>query len=174
MTVFRAMTLALFLGLLTACDEPPKPALPAAMPQPEAPAPASPAEVAPPAKAALQPPVTAPEPVAPTRAAPPDKAPAVASSKPRGAETPATRPRPKEEALPPVQLDLRLPDELVQRLEPGVPLEVAEQPLLPALFVEKPAELSPYQLNGRLITNDQVDDYWDSVEGAELQIEFRN
>ena len=45
---------------------------------------------------------------------------------------------------------------------------------LPPLFVEKPAEPGPYQLNGRLITNDRVDDYWDSVEGAELQIEFRN
>ena len=105
------------------------------------------------------------------RAAPPDKAPEAARVLPKAAQKPA----PKVEPPPADKLDLRLPDELVQRLELGAPLEQPErEPLLPPLFVEKPTEPGPYQLNGRLITNDRVDDYWDSVEGAELQIEFRN
>ncbi|QKE65708.1 hypothetical protein HNE05_10030 [Aquipseudomonas campi] len=81
----------------------------------------------------------------------------------------------KPQPLPPAKLDLRLPAELVEQMELGEPLqELPEQPLLPPLFGEKPTEPGPFQLNGRLITNDQSEDYWDSVEGAELQFEFRN
>lgn len=190
MKAFRAVALPLVLGLLAACDEPPKP--PAPIPEPpkteaaapsEAPAaqPNKPApevtsklvpEVLPVTKPSPRPePVTTPE----ERAAPPDKAPTVARVIPRPAEKPAAKAKAKREPLPPVKLDLRLPDELVQDLQPGETQEnQPEQSLLPPLFVEKPAEPGPYQLNGRLITNDRVDDYWDSVEGAELQIEFRN
>ena len=46
-------------------------------------------------------------------------------------------------------------------------------PLLPPLFGEKPEVQSPFQISGRLISNERVDDYWDSIEGAELQFEFK-
>jgi hypothetical protein len=186
MKAFRAVALPLAFGLLVACDEPPKP--PAPLPEPPrteaaAAAPASSAVPAKPASEAtskLVPEVlpvtpTNPKPVTmpPERAAPPDKAPTVARVIPRSVEKPTANA--KRESLPPVKLDLRLPDELVEDLQAGEALEnPAEQTLLPPLFVEKPAEPGPYQLNGRLITNERVDDYWDSVEGAELQIEFRN
>ncbi|WMR34639.1 hypothetical protein QT513_07825, partial [Metapseudomonas otitidis] len=72
------------------------------------------------------------------------------------------------------KLDLSLPKHLVDELEPRVKQEQhVEQPLLPPMFVEKPSEQSPYQLNGKLITNQREEDYLRSVEGAELQIEFK-
>lgn len=195
MTAFRLLALTLALGLLVGCDEPPQ--SPAPMPAPPKTEPAPPAKASPPLEqeseavlagehpaAPVMEPVPAakpiPEPKSETRAAPPDKAPAAAASRPRAAEKPSTRPvvkaKPKTEPLPPVKLDLRLPDEWVQHLEPGAPLDKLpeQESLLPPLFVERPTEPGPYQLNGRLITNDRDDDYWDSVEGAELQIEFRN
>jgi hypothetical protein len=178
MKVFRAVALPLVFGLLVACDEPPKP--PAPVPEPPkteaavlTPAPANPA----PEVSKLVPeelPVAPPKSVTPPveRAAPSDKAPSVSRIIPRPAEKPAAS---AKRAPLPEKLDLRLPDELVQDLQAGEAVENSmEQPLLPPLFVEKPAEPGPYQLNGRLITNDRVDDYLDSVEGAELQIEFRN
>lgn len=201
MTVSRALALTLAFGLLAACDDPPTP--PAPVPAPPKTESAPPAEVAPPAPvesaepapqviasvaapapavAPAPPPATkpAPEAQAETRAAPPDKAPAAARRIPRAEEKVAAKAKPQAKPapapLPPVKLDLRLPDELVQGLTPGEPLEQlpAQESLLPPLFVDKPDEPGPYQLNGRLITNDRVDDYWESVEGAELQIEFRN
>ena len=185
MKVFRVMALPLVLGLLAACDEPPKPPVP--VPEPPktetAPAkvqPAEPADPAPvvtnklvPEKLPVAVPKPQPEPAEEVaRAAPPDKAPVVARVIPKAAEKASIK-QPKLEPLP-EKLDLRLPKELVDTLEPAPQEQQPEQGLLPPLFVEKPAEPGPYQLNGRLITNDRVDDYWDSVEGAELQIEFRN
>jgi hypothetical protein len=41
------------------------------------------------------------------------------------------------------------------------------------MFGEKPEVQSPFQISGRLINNERVDDYWDSIEGAEVQFEFR-
>ena len=148
MTVFRALLLTLACGLLAACDDSPKPPAPAPKPS-----------VMPPAS---QPQQEVSKPKAATRPAP--------------AKAPATsKPAAPAEPLPPVKIDLSLPDELVQQLEPGEPLEAsAEQPLLPEMFGEKPTEPGPYELNGRLITNDKSTDYWDSVEGAELQIKIRN
>lgn len=171
MTAFRVTALVLALGLLAACDEPPKP--PAPVPTPpriDAP-PASPGE--PLARAAAQPAVS---PAQAQPAAPQDKpeprAPVRQEAKsPPVAKAAAQLPK----RLPPVKLDLRLPAELVEQMELGEPLaELPSEPLLPPLFVEKPAKPGPFQLNGRLITNDESEDYWDSVEGAELQFEFRN
>ncbi|WP_373387966.1 hypothetical protein [Pseudomonas alcaligenes] len=166
MKLIRPIALGLVVTLLAACDQAPAPPEPTPAPEPTAPAveqpkvPAQPVEVERTVEAKPEQPP-----------APPDKAPEAARVLPKAAQEPA----PKVEPLPADKLDLRLPDELVQRLELGAPLEQSErEPLLPPLFVEKPAEPGPYQLNGRLITNDRVDDYWDSVEGAELQIEFRN
>ena len=183
MTAFRLTALLLALGLVAACDEPPKP--PAPLPTPPrtevVPAPAS----KPPASVPAEPVVSAP-----AASKPSDSTPAVSTkpaapqgqpqkSQPAAAKVPspavAKAPAAKPQPLPPVKLDLRLPAELVEQLEPGGLLaELPSEPLLPPLFVEKPAEPGPFQLNGRLITNDQNESYWDSVEGAELQFEFRN
>ena len=85
-----------------------------------------------------------------------------------------------EQQLPPLTLDLRLPHELVEQLEPGQPIpDIVPRPaLLPPLFVEKPAAPSAFQLSGKLITNDldreklESDNYFDKVEGAQLNFEF--
>lgn len=171
MTAFRLTALLLALGLLAACDEPPKPPAPVPTPPSITAPPAGPGE--PLARAAVQPAVSAaqaqpavpqdkPEPRAPVRQG---------AKSPPAAKAQAERPT----RLPPVKLDLRLPAELVEQMELGEPLaELPSEPLLPPLFGEKPAEPGPFQLNGRLITNDGSEDYWDSVEGAELQFEFRN
>jgi len=78
---------------------------------------------------------------------------------------------PKPQVEPPLILDLSIPDELLALPEDADGLELA--PLLPPLFMEKEAAIEPFQLSGRLISNEQGDDYWDSIEGAELQFEFR-
>lgn len=153
MNVYRLLALPLLLAALAACDETPAP--------PDVPAKVvEPREVVP-----VPAPVSSAKPAAVT--------PAAAAGKVR-AEQRASSGKPALEKLPPLPLDLSLPQELVQQLEPGAVPPLTEESLLPPLFVEKPAEPGPYQLNGRLITNDRSENYWDSVEGAELQIEFRN
>lgn len=171
MTAFRVTALLLALGLLAACDEPPKPPAPVPTPPSIQAPPASSGEplapaATPPAVGAAQakpaPPQDKPEPRAAVRQE---------AKSPPAAKAPAQLPK----RLPPVKLDLRLPAALVEQMELGEPLaELPSEPLLPPLFEEKPAEPGPFQLNGRLITNDQSEGYWDSVEGAELQFQFRN
>lgn len=67
--------------------------------------------------------------------------------------------------LPKAKLDLSLPADMVDDLEPNVgspsPIQ-RRKPLLPPMFTEKPeASDSPFQLNGRLISN-------------EMQLQLRN
>lgn len=77
-------------------------------------------------------------------------------------------------APPKTKLDLSLPPELVEQLQAeDRGTEPALAPLLPSLFEEKRPVVNPFQLNGRLITNERDEDYWNSVEGAEVQFEFR-
>lgn len=138
-------------------------------------------------------PVAVPE--VPAAAAVPASAPAEPESRPLPA--PAVKvqaPRPKSVAskpaskstatsqkLAPLPLDLSLPHDLVDQLEPGEPIpDIVPRPrLLPPLFGEKPAEPSEFQLSGKLITNDldreklESDNYLDKVEGAQLNFEFR-
>lgn len=106
----------------------------------------------------------------------PKPKPKPATPKPKPKPTPA-KPKPskvEQVKLREPKLDLSLPKHLVDELEPRVKQEQhVEQPLLPPMFVEKPSEQSPYQLNGKLITNQREEDYLRSVEGAELQIEFK-
>ncbi|WP_152224515.1 translation initiation factor 2 [Pseudomonas sp. SCB32] len=85
-----------------------------------------------------------------------------------------------KQPLPPVKLDLRLPKDLVQQLQPDKPVpELEEKPLLPPMFVEKSGQ-SPFQVGGRLIQREHnerepSDESWHSdIRGAELQFQFRN
>ncbi|MFZ6046504.1 hypothetical protein ACFW0H_10290 [Pseudomonas sp. CR3202] len=156
----------LALTLLAACDKeaPPKPKAPPAPPPistSPAPAPAAPPEAPPPAAPEQPVPAAEPKPVPP-----PPPAPRPVSPPP----VPVTPKEPVQTATAKA-LDLSLPTELADTLQPD---EVAaELPVLPQMFVEKPAPAGPFQLNGKLITNEREDDTWHSVEGAELQFEFK-
>ncbi|WP_296232255.1 hypothetical protein [Pseudomonas sp. UBA4617] len=95
---------------------------------------------------------------------------------------PARKPVSKAVAkpLPKARLDLSLPADMVDRLEPEVgdpsPIQ-RRKPLLPPLFTEKPEADSPFQLNGRLINNEMQlqlrNDSRRDVEGAAIDFEFR-
>ncbi|MFY0727811.1 translation initiation factor 2 [Pseudomonas sp. NFX15] len=77
--------------------------------------------------------------------------------------------------LPPAKLDLSLPKDMVQELKPvgTVPL-IRREPLLPQMFGDKS---SPFQLNGRLLTNEMQlqlrNEERREVEGAALDFEFK-
>ena len=160
----KSILLLLWLGWLSACEREPEPVA-----QQPAPAPAVVTATAPVAE------VAKPEPVEP---APPAK---VVESKPVPAAKPPVVAKPKPVVAPqpkPVEpesklaLDLSVPQEL---FEQALESETSEElsPLLPPMFGEKPEVQSPFQISGRLINNERVDDYWDSIEGAEVQFEFR-
>lgn len=168
-------------------DKPVAPPAPAPKPTPAAP-PAKPEVEAKPAQQASSRPdaysVTAPVKAAPIVApVPPKPAPPPVPAKPaaRPQAEPVRREHPVAQTrLPALPLDLSLPRELVSQLAPGQPLE-EEKPLLPPLFVEKEPGPAPFQLSGQLITNEHHRDdteedtgYFDDVDGAQLNIEFRN
>lgn len=101
------------------------------------------------------------------------------SSKARAARKPVS----KEIAqpLPKAKLDLSLPADMVDNLEPNVgspsPIQ-RRKPLLPPMFTEKPETSdSPFQLNGRLISNEMQlqlrNDSRRDVEGAAIDFEYR-
>lgn len=168
----RTLLPALFLGFCASTLASPAPA-------PGAPRPDAGHDMAPAGRCAEAPAQTKPKPKpAPSRAEATKPKPKPAPTKPKPKPAPA-KPKPKPSAVEQVhlrepKLDLSLPKHLVDELEPRVKDEPhIDPPLLPPLFVEKPPEQSPYQLNGKLITNQREDDYWRSVEGAELQIEFK-
>lgn len=177
MTRIRLIGLATALALLGACgdSEPPVPKTPPGAPVPKPPvvepAPAEPAALQP--KAASKPPeievvLPAPQPTiaTPDKSVPAKQPDLVIKTAPIKAE---------EAEVPKARLDLSLPDELVEDLKPEEALDDAHKPLLPPLFAPKPETQSPYQLSGKLITNDRLsrEDYWDTVEGAQLQIEIK-
>lgn len=120
-----------------------------------------------------QPPIVKPEPSKPVAKATPSKP----------VSKPAREKSAVERKLPSIKLDLSLPRELVEDLHHGEPL-VEEKPLLPPLFVDKEAKPAPFQLSGQLITNEherdksgeklERDNYFDKVDGAQLNFEFRN
>lgn len=158
MISFRFLLLLLALLSLSACDnektttavprEPAKPVV-SVMPAP-------PADIAP---------TPAPKPV--IKAASEPARPAAIVSKPVAKDV---------VVAPPLKanLDLSLPPDLFEELQSLVaPDEPPSPALLPPLFRAEQAAESPFQLNGKLITNERGDDYWDSLEGAELQFEFK-
>ncbi|UZE26524.1 translation initiation factor 2 [Pseudomonas sp. B21-056] len=103
------------------------------------------------------------------KAAPMQKKRAPIASKSKSAHEVAKTP------LPPADLDLSLPHDMVQKLQPPgtVPLPKRE-PLLPSMFGTKP---DPFQLNGRLLNNEMQLPLRNSerreVEGAALDFEFK-
>nr|WP_298167517.1 hypothetical protein [uncultured Pseudomonas sp.] len=75
---------------------------------------------------------------------------------------------------PRLELDLSLPTELLEPTESVEAFSELPSTLLPPLFDEQNPAGSPFQLQGKLITNERGDqDYWESLEGAELQFEFK-
>ncbi len=77
--------------------------------------------------------------------------------------------------LPPAKLDLSLPHDMVEELQPpGQVQSTKHQPLLPSMFGDKPG---PFQLNGRLLSNEMQlplrNQERNEVEGAALDFEFK-
>ncbi|MGF6095792.1 translation initiation factor 2 [Pseudomonas sp. 18175] len=80
--------------------------------------------------------------------------------------------------LPPAQLDLSLPSDMVRHLQPlGTVPKPKSVPLLPPMFGEKPADNSAFQINGRLLSNEMKlqlrNEERRDVEGAALEFEFK-
>ncbi|UVL63316.1 translation initiation factor 2 [Pseudomonas sp. B21-012] len=80
--------------------------------------------------------------------------------------------------LPKTKLDLSLPSGMVKELKPDTQEQAPlPKPLLPYLFGEKPPSDSPFQLNGRLISNEMQlqlrNDSRKDVEGAAIEFEFK-
>lgn len=152
----KSFFLLLCLGWLSACERTAEPV--AQQPEPEPAAVAAPVEMS----------AVKPEPIEPVPSAKAVEARAVMLP---GKPAVAAKPKPAEPESK-LALDLSVPHEL---FEQALESETREDllPLLPPLFGEKPEVQSPFQISGRLISNERVDDYWDSIEGAELQFEFK-
>ncbi|WP_367949534.1 translation initiation factor 2 [Pseudomonas sp. SBB6] len=80
--------------------------------------------------------------------------------------------------LPKAKLDLSLPSGMVKELKPDTQEQAPlPKPLLPYLFGEKPPSDSPFQLNGRLISNEMQlqlrNESRKDVEGAAIEFEFK-
>ncbi|MES2818391.1 MAG: hypothetical protein V4812_05320 [Pseudomonadota bacterium] len=105
--------------------------------------------------------------------APVEKPPAPVQEKPAEKKAVARRQPskavPVEQAkLPDVPLDLSLPQDMLDKLQPVDAQASMDPELLPPMFDEKPDQ-DPFQLNGRLLTRERQDE----IEGAELQFEFK-
>lgn len=75
---------------------------------------------------------------------------------------------------PKTKLDLSLPPELTAQL--NAEDQAAEDglaPILPAFFEEKKPITNPFQLSGKLLTGEAGSEFSNSVEGAQLEFEFR-
>jgi len=85
----------------------------------------------------------------------------------------------KKKRVPETAIDLSLPPEMVRQLRPlgAVPMP-AHKPLLPNMFAEKQPDESPFQLNGRLLSNEmglqmRNEARQNEIEGAALDFEFK-
>lgn len=111
---------------------------------------------------------------------------AKAQTKPAGKAKARAKPKAKAvskevaKPLPAPKVDLSLPSDMVRNLKPDVSdVPPARKPLLPAMFPDKSLpDDSPFQLNGRLISNEMQlqlrNDSRRDVEGAAIDFEFRN
>lgn len=81
--------------------------------------------------------------------------------------------------LPKARLDLSLPPDLMKGMKPVEEIEAeVRKPLLPAMFGEKPDSQSPFQLNGRLLSNEMQlqlrnEMRQQEIEGAAIDFEFK-
>ena len=81
--------------------------------------------------------------------------------------------------LPKAKLDLTLPPDLAGQMKPVEQIEAeVRKPLLPAMFGERPQTESPFQLNGRLLSNEMQlqlrnDMRQQEIEGAAIDFEFK-
>lgn len=75
---------------------------------------------------------------------------------------------------PKTKLDLSLPPELTAQLDAeDQAAEDGLAPILPAFFEEKKSITNPFQLSGKLLTGEAGTEFSNSVEGAQLEFEFR-
>ncbi|MBU0806318.1 MAG: hypothetical protein KKD30_08435 [Gammaproteobacteria bacterium] len=159
MTSIRSLALLMTLLSLAACEQsanpPPQPKTPVVQVQPAKPPAEKQSSEKPPATVSRS--TTAPEPTAV------DRPQSSVQDKP-------SAPEPE----PAAALDLSLHPNVFDPLQPLEPINDLSTPLLPPLFGEKVQPDSPFQLNGKLITNERDEDYWQSVEGAQLQFEFKH
>lgn len=187
------MKILRYLGLLSfcllgACDKAPPPEKPASAPA-QVQTPAQPVELSkvPEAVARTPDPIQAPP---DTQSVPrlPDKPllkpiPAVAVHAP--AAVPKTTSVPvKNKAranadavaapLPKAKLNLNLPPELARQVEPKGKVEpLKNDSVLPPMFEDKNKPQTPFQLNGKLLTNESSRDNRKDVDGAALEFEFK-
>lgn len=114
----------------------------------------------------------------------PDKPGAAAKKKPAPRRAPiASKSKSAHEVaqkrLPAARLDLSLPPDMVRELRPLGTIPMPQhKPLLPNMFGEKSAEESPFQLNGRLLSNEmglqlRNEARQNEIEGAALDFEFK-
>ena len=81
--------------------------------------------------------------------------------------------------LPKARLDLSLPPAMASEMKPVEQIEAeVRKPLLPAMFGERPQTDSPFQLNGRLLSNEMQlqlrnDMRQQEIEGAAIDFEFK-
>ncbi|MCF5063239.1 translation initiation factor 2 [Pseudomonas syringae] len=132
-------------------------------------------------------PVTGSKPAASAAQKAPAKKPATAQKAPVAKKKAATAKKrtPSKSAqevaqtqLPPAQLDLSLPSDMVRHLQPlGTAPKPKSVPLLPPMFGEKPTDNSAFQINGRLLSNEMKlqlrNEERRDVEGAALEFEFK-
>ena len=120
-------------------------------------------------------PVTERAPAAAAQKTPAKKAPAV---KKRATKASKSANEVAQTQLPPAQLDLSLPSDMVRHLQPiGTMPKPKSVPLLPPMFGEKPTDNSAFQINGRLLSNEMKlqlrNEERREVEGAALEFEFK-
>ncbi len=127
-------------------------------------------------------PVTERAPVAAEQKTPAKKAPVAKKKAPAAKKRAAKASKSANEVaqtkLPPAQLDLSLPSDMVRHLQPiGTMPKPKSVPLLPPMFGEKPTDNSAFQINGRLLSNEMKlqlrNEERREVEGAALEFEFK-
>ena len=132
-------------------------------------------ETKPAASTEQKPPTKKPTPV---KKAPVVKKPTAAAKRRAATKAKASR-EVAQTQLPPAQLDLSLPTDMVRHLQPiGTMAKPKSVPLLPPMFGEKPTDNSAFQINGRLLSNEMRlqlrNEERRDVEGAALDFEFKN
>lgn len=112
-----------------------------------------------------------------TKSAQPDAPDSLSKRKPVASKSKPARQVVKETRLQSPKLDLSLPPEMVEQLEPPKPVVTKQRSaLLPPLFEEKKGG-EDFQLNGRLLSNEMQlqmrSDNRREVEGAALDFNFK-